>query len=311
MRHLRAQLEAIVRSDARIVNGANEETIQRKIDGFFWPLFHWINDLTDRIKASEQTRCVCIGISCVQGGGKTTTTKLLERMLHESGKRSAVVSLDDVYLTRVSQVELAKRNAANPLLQYRGNPGTHDLPLLMKLIRDCRSGLEQVQIPRYDKSLHGGRGDRLQQTMWDTVQGPLDVLLVEGWCLGFTPVSNTDTIAPDLVPINRELAKFEELYASLDGIVVIKVDSPDWVYEWREQQEQHLRSSGKPALSSDQVRDFVDRFMPAYKAYLPGLYAPTSSSNDSSRRLSEIPRLVLEIDVTRTPSQLEPVQYNG
>ena len=34
-----------------------------------------------------------------------------------------------------------------------------------------------------------------------------------------------------------------------------------------------MRASGKPGMTEEQVASFVSRFMPAYKAYLPGLYA--------------------------------------
>ena len=44
-----------------------------------------------------------------------------------------------------------------------------------------------------------------------------------------------------------------------------------------------------------QVADFVSRFMPAYKAYLPGLYG---AGGPTGRR--DTPRLFLEIDSSRT-----------
>ena len=46
-----------------------------------------------------------------------------------------------------------------------------------------------------------------------------------------------------------------------------------WVFKWRLQAEEGMRASGKSGMSDDQIADFVDRFMPAYKAYLPTLYA--------------------------------------
>lgn len=33
-----------------------------------------------------------------------------------------------------------------------------------------------------------------------------------------------------------------------------------------------MREAGRPGMSEDQVRDFCSRYMPAYRAYLPGLY---------------------------------------
>lgn len=86
---------------------------------------------------------------------------------------------------------------------------------------------------------------------------------------------------------------------------------------WREEPEQLLREAGKPAMTQDEVRDFVDRFMPAYKQYLPALYAdPTSAPDRSSRELWEpsskvaaMPRLVMEISAARQPAAA-PVEFN-
>jgi D-glycerate 3-kinase len=46
------------------------------------------------------------------------------------------------------------------------------------------------------------------------------------------------------------------------------VKEPKWVYKWRLEAE---RKAGG-GLSDTEVQDFVDRFMPAYDAYLPALY---------------------------------------
>ena len=40
-------------------------------------------------------------------------------------------------------------------------------------------------MPRYDKSAHEGKGDRAKEEDWDKVDGPLDLVIVEGWMLGF------------------------------------------------------------------------------------------------------------------------------
>ncbi|KAJ0390327.1 hypothetical protein P43SY_011334 [Pythium insidiosum] len=84
---------------------------------------------------------------------------------------------------------------------------------------------------------------------------------------------------------------------------------------WREQQEEHLRVAHRPALSSEEVRDFVDRFMPTYKAYLSGLYADPGSTSYREyvpSSLDSKPRLVLEIDAQRRPSVSHPpVEFNS
>jgi D-glycerate 3-kinase len=45
------------------------------------------------------------------------------------------------------------------------------------------------------------------------------------------------------------------------------------VREWRLEAEREARAGGMGALTDDEVADFVDRFLPAYDAYLPGLYS--------------------------------------
>ena len=56
-----------------------------------------------------------------------------------------------------------------------------------------------------------------------------------------------------------------------------------------------MRAKGKTGMTDDQVADFVDRYMPAYKAYLPDLYAsgPTTSTKGKT--------LEIQIDESRKP----------
>jgi hypothetical protein len=41
---------------------------------------------------------------------------------------------------------------------------------------------------RYDKSLNEGRGDRADPSTWPKVNGPVDIVLFEGWMSGFSPL---------------------------------------------------------------------------------------------------------------------------
>jgi D-glycerate 3-kinase len=61
-----------------------------------------------------------------------------------------------------------------------------------------------------------------------------------------------------------------------------------------------MRSSGKPGMTDQQIADFVDRFMPAYKAYLPPLYARGPTTAKAGKLL------VIEIDESRTPIAQQP-----
>ena len=43
----------------------------------------------------------------------------------------------------------------------------------------------EVRIPRYDKSARGGRGDRAPEEEWEVVSARPEIVLLEGWMLGF------------------------------------------------------------------------------------------------------------------------------
>jgi D-glycerate 3-kinase len=72
------------------------------------------------------------------------------------------------------------------------------------------------------------------------------------------------------------------------------------VFGWRLQAEQRMRAAGKPGMTDEQIADFVSRYMPAYKAYLPGLYAagPTTAKAGHT--------LVIEVDQSRSPVPQQP-----
>ena len=61
-----------------------------------------------------------------------------------------------------------------------------------------------------------------------------------------------------------------------------------------------MRASGKPAMTDEQVAAFVDRFMPAYRCYLPGLYAKGPTTAAPGRLL------VVEVDEGREPVAAQP-----
>lgn len=82
-------------------------------------------------------------------------------------------------------------NEGNRLVELRSNAGTHDVEFGLKAIADlkaCRDPEHTASIPRYDKSAHEGKGTRSDPSTWPHVHGPVDVILFEGWMLGFEPV---------------------------------------------------------------------------------------------------------------------------
>ena len=99
----------------------------------------------------------------------------------------------------------------------------------------------------------------------------VDVVLFEGWMLGFQDIEG-GKIDQNMKEINDLLARYRPLHCLFDSWIVLALEDIDTVYNWRLQAEIMMRSIGKPGLSDSEVRDFVSRFMPAYKQYLPNLY---------------------------------------
>lgn len=147
---------------------------------------------------------------------------------------------------------------------------------------------EAVQLPRYDKSAFGGAGDRSEPAQWPTVTPPLSVVLFEGWMLGFTPVGEATAaaVSPCLSEVDRRLCSYQ---ASWDAFVhawlVVEVGDPAWVFKWRLEAEQKMKEAGKDGMSDDEVHAFVARYMPAYAAYLPQLYAKGPTTAQPGRTL--------------------------
>jgi D-glycerate 3-kinase len=215
-----------------------------------------------------------LGIQGPQGCGKSTAAAALVEAVRGEGRRGVAISIDDFYLTHAEQRALAQRHPGNPYLAYRGYPGTHDVALGVRTIDGligCRDGSEAI-VPAYDKSANAGRGDRAVESRWRQVAGPFDLVLVEGWMLGFEPVDEA-ALEPDLVPPNRYLAAYAPWNARLDALVHLAVDSPDTIVRWRVESERARRTRGETALSDDDAHDYIRRFLPAYRVYVPALRA--------------------------------------
>lgn len=155
-------------------------------------LLPWYLPLADHVAALHAAKGgpLCVGIQGPQGAGKSTLTQLLGRVLTDvAGLRVAVLSIDDLYLTRSERAELAAR--LSPLFFTRGVPGTHDVALGTRVLAALtRPG--SVALPRFDKT----RDDRAPDASWPTVDGPADVILFEGLWIGLTPLDDAELAEP-------------------------------------------------------------------------------------------------------------------
>lgn len=281
----------------------DEELIATQVEDYYLPMYSYLNLLLEAKQEMNTREPLFIGISAPQGCGKTTMTDIIKALLHKEGKTCVSISLDDFYKTGQEQEDLAK-SSANELLKLRGNAGTHDLALLNDKMEGLRLQQESLKLPRYDKSLRAGKGDRAPEDQWDVVNdgdSKVDIVLFEGWMLGFDPIVQTtekdtarDTIQGDMVAVNEYLSLpgYAKLHAMFDGWIVIAVSDINAVFDWRLDAEKRMMSSGKPGMTDAQVGNFVNRFLPAYKAYLPRLHA---------EGIGPQPRKTIAIDETMFP----------
>ncbi len=225
-----------------------------------------------------------LGLCGAQGSGKSTLAEGLIQRLEARRLRAAVLSLDDLYLSRDERAGLAHR--VHPLLATRGVPGTHDAARGARLLDAVRAG-EDVVLPRFDKAMD----DPAPAGTWTAVKGPLDVLIFEGWCVG----AKAQDEAALTVPVNALEAErdpegtwrrfvnlalsadYAELFERIDRLVLLAAPGFEVVRAWRVQQEHDLRrrvGEGARTMSDDEVGVFIQHYerltrhilsdMPAY-----------------------------------------------
>ncbi|KAL3150639.1 hypothetical protein ABBQ32_000441 [Trebouxia sp. C0010 RCD-2024] len=248
-------------------------------------------------------------MSAPQGSGKTTICEELQHLLSYEGFQAVFASLDDFYLTFDAQQALAKAHPDNPLLQVRGQAGTHDIELARQTLEQLKlatSESSEVAVVRYDKSAHEGRGDRAPDSKWQRVKGKVDVVLFEGWMLGFKPLTDqaAEKAGKDILAINNHLKKYP---AAIDNFVdlwmVVKVGDPKYVHQWRLEAEHKAKAAGKSGMTDEQVADFVDRYMPGYVHYLPELY----SCGPTTKQPGKV--LTIQIQKSRQLTKEQPDQF--
>ncbi|MFC3076712.1 kinase [Phenylobacterium terrae] len=207
--------------------------------------------LAEKIAAEARAagRCWIVGVCGTQASGKSTLCAVVARLLEAQGLKAAVISVDDLYLTREEREALARE--VHPLLITRGVPGTHDVALGLRLLDDlARPGA--VRLPRFEKA----RDTRKPPEQWDVFQGPADVVLFEGWCVGARPQDEAALAAPvnalerDEDPVgawrryaNAQLAgPYQDLFGRLDRLVMLEAPGFETVLAWRREQEAKLRA---------------------------------------------------------------------
>ena len=212
---------------------------------------------------------------------------------------TVVLSVDDLYLTRKDQAELASKHPSNPLIQHRGQPSTHDLKLAVEIFDKLQHG-HKIPIPSYDKSAFDGLGDRVSMEQWKTVndegQAKAKFVIFEGWCVGIRALENRDledkwraaiserakgeyvgrlgsNDLEDVQFVNKALKDYDRITNQLDVLIHLDAEETPFVYAWRLEQERHLWQTKGSGMTDSQVKAFVDGYYPAYELYTDSLRA--------------------------------------
>lgn len=226
--------------------------------------------LAQRVAALRDvcTQPVLIGISGGQGSGKSTFAQVIAAFLrHEMSLSAAVLSLDDFYLDKAGRREMAHR--VHPLFATRGVPGTHDMDLLectLAALANPRAQ-EPIAVPVFDKLTDS----RLPEAAWPRIETAVDIVFLEGWCVGarkqapyqlLKPVnaleSEEDVDGEWRRHVNAQLeSRYGALFATLDALIMLRIPSFSRVLEWRGLQESKLRGnrSANPSTEMLAVRN--------------------------------------------------------
>lgn len=214
-----------------------------------------------------------VGVNGAQGSGKSTLAYFMQQVMTLLWDWNVVVlSIDDFYLTRAERRQLGE--TVHPLLATRGVPGTHDVELLNRCLDELLAADEQstTMVPRFDKS----RDDRGPESDWTKVTGTVDLILLEGWCVGTRPQRHVDLQRPVNVLesnddphgvwrryVNDQLMdNYAKLFDRLDFLVFLQIPEFGAVYRWRVEQERKLAQStdGDRVMSDEQIASFVQHY---------------------------------------------------
>ena len=226
-----------------------------------------ISPLARRVAQHRQKngRPVVVGINGAQGSGKSTLAAFLKLKLEEHhGLPTALMSLDDLYLSKHQRQRLAQ--TVHPLLKTRGVPGTHDVSLGVETICQLTtaSASAKTLIPRFDKTTD----DPCPKEQWVSFQGKAEVVILEGWCVSARPQHQTALQHPVNVLerdednegvwrnyVNQQLiTDYPALFNLIDLKVLLKVPCFERVLAWRTLQESKLRQQAQvtaPVLFED------------------------------------------------------------
>ena len=237
----------------------------KSLKKIYIPMSFWIEN-----KYKKKKKTLFLGFSGGQGSGKTTVAKILKIILKKFFKRKIhISSIDDFYKTLEDRNKMS--HTKHPLFKIRGVPGTHDINLIKKFFYFIKEKkFAKTKLPKFDKSMD----DRLKKKYWFNIKERPEIVILEGWCVGAEPQSNSLIKKPinilekyedqDLIwrkYVNEKLKKeYKKLFSMIDYYIFMKIPNFKMVFKWRLLQENKLKKKShlnKKIMSYNGIKRFI------------------------------------------------------
>ena len=206
-----------------------------------------------------------IMIAGPQGSGKSSLSKLIKLYLEKFYDKSVIIiCMDDFYLSKKQRTQLSKN--IHPLFLTRGVPGTHDLGLMNKKIKQILNKEFPIYLPIFDKV-----SDTRKRTYKKVLKA--DVIIFEGWCAGAQPVNqnylqknfnnlekNKDKNFIWRNSYNKYLNEYQKIFSKFNYIIYFQFNHWDHVVNWKYKQELELRDKKKDLALKKYLKEFVQYY---------------------------------------------------
>jgi pantothenate kinase-related protein Tda10 len=147
----------------------SKEKLTVDLEKYYLP---FLNELLAIKKTKNSSEGIIVGVSAIQGAGKTTQGEIMHILLNQKGLSAVSLSIDDHYLTHRELCELREED---PRFIRRGV--THDLNLAknnLESLVQMKEG-EVILISGYDKGANSGDGERFR---WINPTEELEIKIV-------------------------------------------------------------------------------------------------------------------------------------
>jgi len=269
---IQAAFKSVQDRVSKLTNGVD---IQQSTFGqYYLPLIRkYVEDQSNKVGPYT------IGFQGCQGIGKTVLTTLIECILVEMNFQVVRCSIDDYYCSYEERLVMSGRYIGNPFYQIsRGMPGTHRYEELINMLQRAKRG-ESLKIPGFDKSLHGGNGDILEEVR--NIEGRQDFIILEGWCVNIPSCNNeqfvqsvrrNDHVNEVFEGLDPEqeyfqivlgyLSEYQKIWQLIDNTTLMLGEDIQWIAEWRIEQEERMKAVKGVGMSVAQIKEFIKPYIP-------------------------------------------------